>query len=145
GSVTGVACRFRAFSRAPRPGQGKTIRRPRFSLAPPAAARSHDRMPHPRDKVRLLFGPYTPPPLRRGDRTTCLYRGTDVVVRGASRIRSRWAGAAAERGELPSRAIDATRSPSVLYKYRALHRARSTQGRPHFPTCTALTRERGQH
>src|SRR5262245_7813231 len=28
----------------------------------------------------LLAGPYTPPPLRRGDRATCLYRDADVVV-----------------------------------------------------------------
>jgi hypothetical protein len=32
------------------------------------------------DRVRLLFGPYKPPRLRRGDRATCLYRGCDVVV-----------------------------------------------------------------
>jgi hypothetical protein len=31
-------------------------------------------------KPRLLAGPYTPPPLRRGDRTTCLYRDADVVI-----------------------------------------------------------------
>jgi hypothetical protein len=28
----------------------------------------------------LLFGPYHAPPLRRGDRATCLYRDADVVV-----------------------------------------------------------------
>jgi hypothetical protein len=29
---------------------------------------------------RLLAAPYTPPPLRRGDRTFCLFRDTDVTV-----------------------------------------------------------------
>jgi hypothetical protein len=29
---------------------------------------------------RLLAAPYTPPPLRRGDRTFCLYRDADVTV-----------------------------------------------------------------
>ena len=33
---------------------------------------------HP-DRVRLHFGPYTPPPLRKGDRTTCLYLGRRPV------------------------------------------------------------------
>jgi hypothetical protein len=28
----------------------------------------------------LLAGPYTPPPLRKGDRETCLYRDCLVVV-----------------------------------------------------------------
>jgi hypothetical protein len=28
----------------------------------------------------LLAGPYTPPPLRKGDRATCLYRDALVVV-----------------------------------------------------------------
>jgi hypothetical protein len=44
---------------------------------------------HP-DKVRLLFGPYTPPPLRKGDRTSCLYRDANVVVTGWSDGRSSW-------------------------------------------------------
>jgi hypothetical protein len=29
---------------------------------------------------RLLAGPYLPPSLRRGDRTFCLFRDTDVTV-----------------------------------------------------------------
>ena len=32
------------------------------------------------DRVKLLFGPYTAPPLRRGDRATCLFRDCLVVV-----------------------------------------------------------------
>jgi hypothetical protein len=31
------------------------------------------------DKFRLLHGPYEPPPLRKGERTTRLYRDCDVV------------------------------------------------------------------
>jgi len=34
----------------------------------------------PQSPPRLLAGPYTPPPLRRGDRTICLYRDADVAV-----------------------------------------------------------------
>jgi hypothetical protein len=33
-----------------------------------------------RDCTKLLFGPYKTPPLKRGDRTTCLYRDCDVVI-----------------------------------------------------------------
>jgi hypothetical protein len=36
------------------------------------------------DKVNLLHGPYQTPRLRRGDRTTCLYRDKDVIVTGLS-------------------------------------------------------------
>jgi hypothetical protein len=32
------------------------------------------------DHVRLLFGPYRPPPLKRGDRTHCHYRDTLVII-----------------------------------------------------------------
>jgi hypothetical protein len=37
-------------------------------------------MARPTTLPRLLAGPYTPPALRRGDRTTCLYRDADVVI-----------------------------------------------------------------
>jgi len=33
-----------------------------------------------RDRVKLLFGPYTAPRLRRGDRATCLFRDGEVVI-----------------------------------------------------------------
>jgi hypothetical protein len=36
-------------------------------------------MKHP-DRIKLLFGPYRAPPLRRGDRAFCLFRDCDVVV-----------------------------------------------------------------
>jgi hypothetical protein len=31
-------------------------------------------------QVQLLSGPYTPPALKRGDRTSCLFRDADVVI-----------------------------------------------------------------
>jgi hypothetical protein len=37
-------------------------------------------MARPTTPPRLLAGPYTPPPVRHGDRTTCLYRDADVVI-----------------------------------------------------------------
>jgi hypothetical protein len=43
-----------------------------------------------RDRVRLLFGPYRPPALRRGDRATCLLRDGDVVITGWSGGRIPW-------------------------------------------------------
>ena len=36
------------------------------------------------NKVKLLFGPYKPPPLKRGDRAYCLFRGAPVVVTGCT-------------------------------------------------------------
>ena len=35
-----------------------------------------------REHVRLLFGPYKAPSLRRGDRSSCLFRDCQVVVTG---------------------------------------------------------------
>src|SRR5262245_54933653 len=32
------------------------------------------------NRVKLLFGPYKPPPLKRGDRTHCLFRDCQVVI-----------------------------------------------------------------
>ena len=43
-----------------------------------------------RDRVRLLHGPYTPPRLRRGDRTTCLLRDCAVVITGWTSARIPW-------------------------------------------------------
>jgi hypothetical protein len=34
------------------------------------------------DRLKLLFGPYHAPPLKRGDRATCLYRDALAVVTG---------------------------------------------------------------
>jgi hypothetical protein len=47
-------------------------------------------MPRHPDRVKLLFGPYTPPPLRKGDRASCLYRDADVVVTGWRDDRIPW-------------------------------------------------------
>jgi hypothetical protein len=44
---------------------------------------------HP-EKVKLLFGPYEPPPLKKGDRTRYLYRDADVVVTSWSGGRISW-------------------------------------------------------
>src|SRR5262249_42877921 len=32
------------------------------------------------DHIKLLYGPYTPPALKVGDRVMCLYRDTEVVI-----------------------------------------------------------------
>ena|SRR6516165_1896048 len=42
------------------------------------------------DNVKLLFGPYHPPALRRGDRATCLVRDYDVVVTSWTDSRISW-------------------------------------------------------
>src|SRR5262249_4991333 len=39
---------------------------------------------------RLLYSPYAPPALRRGDRATCLYRDADVLITGWSDGRISW-------------------------------------------------------
>src|SRR5262249_52544689 len=43
-----------------------------------------------RERVKLLFGPYRPPALRRGQRTFCLARGCDVVVTSWTAARIPW-------------------------------------------------------
>jgi len=43
-----------------------------------------------RERVKLLFGPYRPPRLRRGDRATCLYKSCGVVVKGWTDARISW-------------------------------------------------------
>src|SRR3954451_13297889 len=42
------------------------------------------------DRYQLLHGPYTPLPLRRGDRAACLVRGAEVVVIGWSEAPIPW-------------------------------------------------------
>jgi hypothetical protein len=44
----------------------------------------------PNDRVKLLFGPYQAPPLKRGDRAMCLFRDCDVVILGWSNGRIPW-------------------------------------------------------
>ena len=43
-----------------------------------------------RERARLLFGPYHAPPLKRGDRATCLFRDCEVVVTGWTDARIPW-------------------------------------------------------
>jgi hypothetical protein len=43
-----------------------------------------------RDRVKLLFGPYRPLALRRGDQASCLLRNCDVVITGWSAGRISW-------------------------------------------------------
>ena len=42
------------------------------------------------ENAKLLFGPYTPPPLRKGEHTRCLYRDADVVITSWSDGRISW-------------------------------------------------------
>jgi hypothetical protein len=42
------------------------------------------------DRTRLLFGPYHHPRLRKGDRATCLFKDTDVVITGWTDARISW-------------------------------------------------------
>jgi hypothetical protein len=46
--------------------------------------------PHLANKPELLHGPYHPPALRRGDRTTCLSRDAEVVITGWSDAPISW-------------------------------------------------------
>src|SRR5262249_25083399 len=48
------------------------------------------------NQVRLLFGPYRPPLVRRGDRAHCLFRDGDVIVTGWSYGRIPWPRCRAE-------------------------------------------------
>jgi hypothetical protein len=43
-----------------------------------------------RDRVKLLFGPYRVPALRRGDRATCLFRDAEVVITSWTAARISW-------------------------------------------------------
>jgi hypothetical protein len=42
------------------------------------------------ERPQLVAGPYRRPPLRRGDRTTCLYRQCEVAITGRSKGRISW-------------------------------------------------------
>src|SRR5205823_1296559 len=66
------------------------------------------RRPHPRpDHVRLLHGPYEAPALKKGDRATCLYRDSTVVVTSWSDGRIPWPrGRALGRQGAPGLVVD---------------------------------------
>jgi hypothetical protein len=55
-----------------------------------AAAPSHELAMNARDRVRLLFGPYRAPRLRKGDRATCLLLDTTVIITGWTDARISW-------------------------------------------------------
>jgi hypothetical protein len=42
------------------------------------------------DRVKLPFGPYKAPRLRRGDHAFCLYRNCEVIITGWTNARIRW-------------------------------------------------------
>jgi hypothetical protein len=42
------------------------------------------------ERVKLRFGPYKPPALKRGDRAVCLVRGCEVVVTNWTAARIPW-------------------------------------------------------
>jgi hypothetical protein len=42
------------------------------------------------DRVKLLLGPYRAPPLKKGDRATCLFKDSDVIVTGWTGARNSW-------------------------------------------------------
>src|SRR5438309_2124885 len=74
-----------------------------------------------RDRIKLLFGPYRPPAVRRGERMFCFYRDRDVIVTGWSHGRIPWPrGRAVDaKGGKPSLLVDeelarAVRSESVI-------------------------------
>jgi hypothetical protein len=60
-----------------------------FSL-PSSAPRDRLACMTDRDRLKLLFGPYKPPPLQKGDQTSCLYRDAPVVIAGWSDARIFW-------------------------------------------------------
>jgi hypothetical protein len=42
------------------------------------------------DRLRLLYAPYHPPRLKKGDRATCLFRDCDVVITSWTDARISW-------------------------------------------------------
>ena len=69
----------------------------RISRAEPGAGADRGRLPVPTptmpphsDPHHLLHGPYTPPPLRRGDKAICLFRDAEVIVTGWSDAPISW-------------------------------------------------------
>src|SRR5262249_38724674 len=65
--------------------------RPSPSTSTPGSpARTRNEPMRHADRVKLLHGPYTPPPLHKGDRTTCLFRDGTVVITSWSDARISW-------------------------------------------------------
>ena len=42
------------------------------------------------ERVKLLFGPYQAPPLKRGDRAVCLFRDCELIITGWTDARIPW-------------------------------------------------------
>jgi hypothetical protein len=72
------------------------------------------------DRRRLLHAPYHPPPLKRGDKASCLYRDCDVVITSWTDARISWPRC---------RAVHHKRSgPSLLVNEELLRAIRSESG-----------------
>ena len=71
-----------------------------------------------RDRVRLLFGPYRPPALRRGDRASYLLHDCDVVITGWSAGRIPWprCRALGTRGGGSGLLLDEELAPAVRHE-----------------------------
>jgi hypothetical protein len=86
-----------------------------------------------RDRIKLLFGPYNAPPLRRGDRAFCLLRACDVVVTSWTDARIPWPRCRALDGtgggsgllldEELARAVRHESAAAVMYWWRVSHGA----------------------
>jgi hypothetical protein len=82
-----------------------------------------------RDRVKLLFGPYQAPPLRRGDRATCLLRDGTVVITSWTDARIPWPRCRALDGtgggsgllldEELARAVRHESAAAVMYRWGA--------------------------
>jgi CheY-like chemotaxis protein len=87
----------------------------------------------PGDRTRLLFGPYSAPRLRSGDRATCLFKDCDVAVTGWTDARISWPRHLAQGRET----LDGARAAVTLNLFgRAVRRppAPSTE-QPESPEC----------
>src|SRR5262245_24011532 len=95
------------------------VRRGRIARRPPEqlTAAGDEPMTDP-DQVRLLFGPYRPPLLKRGDRAFCLVRDGDVVITSWSYSRIPWprCRAAGTRGGGTGLVIDEELARPVLHE-----------------------------
>jgi hypothetical protein len=67
------------------------------------------------ERYRLLHSPYTAPPLKPGERTSCLYRGAEVVITSWSAARIPW---------LRCRAIDVRGGSDLLINEELLRAIR---------------------
>jgi hypothetical protein len=86
-----------------------------------------------RDRLKLLFGPYKPPPLKRGDRATCLYRDCEVVITSWTAARIPWPRCRAVDSPGPgsgllvdeelARAVRHESAAAVMHWWRASHTA----------------------